>query len=219
MIKCIICLDKKSQNYLNMCEVCNNFIICNNCHSNNNIHNIDVCPHCRTKLTKKFVYSYNTLKIILHYYKFLLIHIIFNIIYSNIFLYYCFPYNHKIYAYFPSTITQLLLINNFVNFMVIPIIYTSFKYYYRTSVMYASVNVIYSMIFYMTDRSNHIQLYYIYYVLYFYIFTLLKYTTFMSYYLLLNFNISKINLFRIHNLYNLIVYNYMDISSVEITSV
>jgi hypothetical protein len=207
MIKCIICLDMLQSELYNLCCLCDNFIVCNSCYNNNVLHEMKHCPHCRTKLTKQFNYSYNTFKIICIYYKFTIIHILFNIIYSNIFLYYYFPYDHKIYPYFPSTITQLLLINNLCNFIVIPSLYLSFKHYFKMSVMYAFINIIYPIIFYTTPKNTHIQLYYIYYVIYFYILTLLKFIAFNSYYLLVSFNISVNHLINTNLLHHLAIYN------------
>jgi hypothetical protein len=219
MTNCIICLDRTNTTLFNLCEICNNFTVCENCYSMNNIHTINSCPHCRTKLTKIFDFSFQTLKLILHYYTYSIVHILFNIIYSNIFLFYYFPRNNHISPVVSTTITHLMLVNNFANFLIIPFIYSSFKYNYRMSVIYAFVNILYSFVFYTTPRNTHIQLYYIYYVLYFYILTLLKYTVISIYYLLVNFNISRIHLLHTNSLYLLNIYNNVRNGNNQITPV
>ena len=197
---CMICLNTSHTNY-NLCNWCHNFIVCDSCYYNDtNLHTLNNCIHCRKKISKKFNYSFKSLKIILNYYIYVIIHILINIIYSNIFLYINFPRNVPINNTFSTTITHLLIINNISNFIIIPIIYTQFDYYYNMSILYSCVNILYSIIFFANNNPNDVNVYYTYYTIYFYFLTLIKFITFSIYQLIIIFNLSLKTLMREHNL-------------------
>ena len=112
MTNCIICLDDSEITFLNLCNNCNNFIVCKTCYNSDKTHSMNLCPHCRTKLTKVFNLSFHSLYTILNYYIYSVIHIIFNVIYSNMFLYYYFPRNTHIHPFVSTSVTHLLVVNN-----------------------------------------------------------------------------------------------------------
>ena len=203
----MICL-ATHHTYYNLCGSCNNFIICKKCYNDPNLQRINNCIHCRHKIIKKFYYSLDTLYTIIEYYKFTIIHILFNIIYSNLFLYIYFPRNSEISNIFSTTITHLFLVNNISNFIIIPIIYSSSKYYYQMSLAFAFVNGAYSLLFYIiTNPKSLLQLYYIYYTTYFYILTLLQFSIITIFQLILSFNISRAHLYATNNLYLIQIQN------------
>ena len=215
---CMICLNT-SHTYYNLCSVCNNFIVCSACYYNDtNLHTLGNCAHCRHKLTKTFNYSCETLNIITYYYKYLIIHVLVNIIYSNIFLYLNFPRDVYIDSMFSNTITHLLLVNNLSNCIVIPIIYSNFENYYHMSIVYAFVNILYSIIFFASSNHKDVNLYYTYYVIYFYLLTLVKFVVFTIYQLLIAFNRSKKLLMYSYNLQIIKVRNVINnsISSTQV---
>ena len=197
---CMICLNT-SHTYYNLCNTCNNFIVCPSCYCNDtNIHTLNNCIHCRRKITKEFNYSIETLNIIIYYYKYLIIHILINIIYSNIFLYINFPRNVHINSMFSNTITHLLFVNNLSNCIVIPIIYSNFEDYYHMTVVYALINILYSIIFFASNSNKEVNLYYTYYTIYFYFLTLAKFIVFTLFQLLIAFGRSKKFLMFSYNL-------------------
>ena len=203
----MICLSTHYNCY-NLCGSCNNFIICTHCYNDKNIHKINNCIHCRHKLSKTFNYSFDTLHIIIKYYKYAIIHILFNIIYSNIFLYIYFPRNLEISNMFSTTITHLFLVNNISNFILIPIIYNNFTYYDNMSIIYSCVNILYSLLFYtVSNPKSQLQIYYIYYTTYFYILTLSTLCVFTLYHIILTFNISRIILYTNNNMYLIKIHN------------
>lgn len=205
MHSCIICLDNRQNSFYNLCNSCNNFIVCHNCYNDSNIHSITVCPNCRNNIIKTFNYSYKTLHIIIDYYKYVIIHILINIIYSNIFLYYKFPHNYNLSPLVSTNLTHLLIVNNISNIIIIPLIFHNFEYYYKVSIIYSFVNIIYSMLFYITN--SNIQLYYIYYIVYFYILTLFTFIFFTIHKLVLFFQVTRLKLIHNNILHQLVIYN------------
>ncbi len=151
-----------------------------------------------------------TLNIIAYYYKYLIVHVLVNIIYSNIFLYINFPRDVYINSMFSNTITHLLLVNNLSNCIVIPIIYSNFENYYHMSIVYAFVNILYSIIFFASINHKDVNLYYTYYVIYFYLLTLAKFVIFTFYQLLIAFDRSKKFLMFSYNLTIIKVRNVMN---------
>jgi hypothetical protein len=106
---CIICLNDNSRKYYNVCDKCNNFIICKQCFRTKNTHKIVNCVHCRQKLIKDdniiqgpFLFSY------LYFLRFVFIYVLFIIIPSNI-----------IASYFPDKIDSNTVITTNKNLFII----------------------------------------------------------------------------------------------------
>jgi hypothetical protein len=137
---CTICLEQNSNIYHNICRRCTN-TICNNCYKSDDIHNLDKCPACRTTLSKQYSFDLNTLMYLLFFYKHTILHILINIIFTNLTFYYNFP------AYIsdkniPQTKTLFLIILNYCNFIIAPTIYNSFKGYIFINYIYCFYNFI-----------------------------------------------------------------------------
>jgi hypothetical protein len=211
MYSCIICLTRTNNKYYNLCNICNNFIICHNCYQDRQTQTLQICCNCRHPLHKSFHYSWNTLWIMFIHYRLFIIHILGNLALSNITLLNYFPYNRNIQHSYPQNITMALFLNNYFNIIIIPLILNQYKYYVNTVYIYAGINLLFFIIFISIQPQHYLQIYYIYIMVYFYILNIFKFTIFSIHGLLKLANIhtkllyidNNINTINIHNTYNI----------------
>ena len=210
MYSCIICLNRSNNKYYSLCNLCNNFIVCSNCYQNKQTQSLQVCCNCRQPLHKSFHYSWNTFTIMFMHYRLFIIHILGNIVLSNITLINYFPYNQNISKMFPQNIEMALFLNNYFNIIIVPLILNQYKYYVNTVYIYAICNLLFFTIFISIQERNYLQLYYIYIMIYFYILNIFKFTIFSIHDLVklvgihykilcLNHNLKTINIYNTYN--------------------
>jgi hypothetical protein len=209
MSSCILCLGDSQSSYYNICNICN-CKICYDCYNNINTHQLKQCPVCRQSLSYYRIDNcyYNLLNI--KRYSFLFYHLFFNIIIPNITFSVYFP--HNIDNSFISHKPPFLLLLNYINFVIVPII----LYYYRDTnylfLSYCMINFLFLILLSASiNNEQRIILYYTYTISYIYICSLLHFLSLSLSYFIIVFNNYRKHVLRNNPIlrlqYTEIVYN------------
>lgn len=186
MLSCILCLSDSKSSYYNICDICNNFKICNSCYNSSNTHQLKNCPLCRQSLSYyrlgNCYYNFINLK----HYSFIFYYILFNIIIPNISICLYFPDPNIINKSFITHKTPCLLLLNYANIVLVPMI----MYYYKDSttifMCYTITNIAFLILFSSTQHEDQREvIYYTYTVSYIYLCCLFHFFVLYLYYLIL----------------------------------
>lgn len=163
---CTICLDENCNVYHNICSQCNN-CICKNCYNGNEVHNLNNCSVCRTRLQKKTHFTYQSFTYSLYFYHHSIIHILINIILANITFYHNFPNDITIKS-IPQDRTTFLLLLNFCNCILLPYIYSIFNEYITLNYLYSIISLVLCQIINHVDGKDLRFFYMMYCMMYLY---------------------------------------------------
>ena len=206
---CTICLDNNSRLYHNICNTCNNSI-CSDCYNQEDIHNLRTCPACRNTLHKSYKIDLKVVLFFISFYRHLFIHIIVNILYTNITFHYKFPTSH-ISNIVPDDKTAFFMLLNYCNFIIVPLIYNSFKDYTFLNYPYSFLNFVLCLIISHLKGKDLGNMYSLYCILYIYTFCIIHFTFINVLYLTKLFNFKKRQFIKQSNMHKLIIYkSYQD---------
>lgn len=201
---CAICLDNFNRRYFNLCNRCNNFYVCHDCYKEPQTQELRNCSICRSTLHKRISYSFNNFLNFLIFYRHLILHSIFNILLPNIAFSQNFPIHNN--HYFIQNKIAFLLFFNICQFIITPLVYTSFKYQflfinYPSCVFNFSF---YILLFYTNDNAI---LYFIYNIIYMYTLLLGIFCCITMFHLIKLLYLSKKQFIRNYNIFTITIYS------------
>ena len=201
---CTICLSQNSRIYHSICEVCNN-CVCGSCYADRDVHNLVRCPVCRTRLEKKSRVDCQVGLYFFSYFRHFFLHIIINIMYTNVVFYYHFP-TENIDKLVPKNKTAFLLLLNFCNFIIVPVIFNSFHNYVYMNYVYCAINFLLCQIISNVRGKDLGSMYSIYCLLYIYALCFIHFTIINLSFFFSIFNHHKKLFIKNSNIYKLVSY-------------
>ena len=163
---CILCLYSHFNRYYNLCDRCNNFIICYHCYKKKQTHQMKQCPNCRV-LLKKISHDSWCQEFLdtLYFLRYVIFYLVFILLPSNLMLI-DFPSHMNSNIFITDPILYGIMIN-ISHIIILPFIILYYNHYIPILLSFTILNLTFLSV-YLSKSDKPVSFYTVYNIIYIY---------------------------------------------------